>query len=1000
MTDKKTGSSQKNIITAVVVVILIVAILLVVRTTNSNSNSQSVPKLSIFSQNGTLVANGGPRMPSGWTLQPAGSQIQTQAQPDGMSLSPDGKNLYVVTSGQWDEDLGVINTSTLKISNAPAASSFMGVQEDSNGNIFVAGGGRNLVYVYKDNGNSTATAPANSLNSVIPPLAKPKGINTPGYPSNMVLDKNNGWLYVAGNLSMPQSAITQADPSAGNCPNGSDNFTYKSNSPSPASCSVVVGINISQLNQTTLTAPEVLIPVGQDAYGISFNPVSNMLYVSNWADGSNISRGLDQNGTVSVVKINQNGTGQEVQNIQVGQQPTGLALAPNGKELAVANTMSDSVSLITLNSSGMADNIKSYPVGLSLVGISGSQPVAVQFSPDSSKLFVALFGLNQVEVMSFTGSPIPQKIKFNQSGGTAGSVTIPETLIPVGDMPIALTVGPNPKGGGYRLYVANYQGEGSGPGFYFPASDTLGNTLVQGTISAISFANGSAKELNFDTAQSVAADDMLPLFSAAVKSPETNACLATPNPNGSTSYSNLICAASKNQIPRKDLHVVILLRENKTVDSMLGYLGGQLNMTASQQYQTYGPDITANLSSIALKYGMNDNNYVAGDESGTGHEMLTGGMYLLTTELFVHVNNDFGLRGNRNNDPIGQVDNTHTRLADEMYKAGYSERTYGGDLNSNSPANANEIPESIWGNASSNIFAGTNTDWPDTSRAGIFDSGSTVDYGWDTLNSVTPPADFGKQIGLCGGPTGFCDYPDSSPNNYSKYSVAGWTAGYNTCIAQGKADSTCQQIMPSLSILEVPDDHTDVFNNGNNPMMWSPQNMVANNDYATGQIVQTLSKSPFWKNTLVMIIEDDTQFVGDSVNALRSYIVTAGGLAKSLGPNKQVSNQVSSFCAIDKTIEDIFSLKSMGVCDATSMPLDSLVVNSIPTQNVPTYSAIVPTTPPFNPYPTLGSQRLKPWCSSNSPNGIGYNAMLHNQFVECLGSFIGSEAESININNL
>ncbi len=1002
MPDRNTKSSSRNIVAALIIVILIVAILLVVRggTNNSGSVAQSVPKTIIYSLNGTPTATNGPRMPVGWTLQPAGTQIQTQAQPSGMSLSPNGKNLYVVSSGQWDEDLGVVNTSTLKITNSPAASSFMGVQEDSNGNIYVAGGGRNKVYVYKDNGNSTATAPANSYSAAIPPLAQPNGIFTPGYPSNMLIDKNNGWLYVAGNLSMTQSAIKAADPNAGNCPNASDNFVSKSNSPNPTSCSVVVGIDIAQLNSTSLTAPEVLIPVGQDAYGISFNSSTNMLYVSNWADGSQPARGINQNGTVSVVKINQNGTGQEVQNILVGQQPTGIALSPNGQELAVANTMSDSVSLIKFNSSGLAASVNSYPVGTSTLGISGSQPVAVQFSPDSTKLFVALFALNLVEVMSSNGSPISQKIKYNQSGVGSGTITIPETLIPVGDMPFALTVGNNPTGHGYRLYVDNYQGEGSGPGFYFPASNTLGSKLVQGTISAIDLTTNSSNMFNFYTAQSIAADDMLPLFSSAIKSPETNACLSTPNPNGTSSYSALICNASKNKVQRKDLHVVIILRENKTVDSMLGYLGGQLNMNTSQQYQTYGPDITANLSSIALKYGMNDNNYVAGDESGTGHQTLTSGMFHLTTELFVHVNNDFGLRGNRNNDPINQVNYTHTRLADEMLNAGYSERTYGGDLNANSPALTNEIPESIWGNATSNVFAGTNTDWPDTSRSGIFDTGTTVDYGWDTLNSSTPPPDFGKQIGLCGGPTGFCNYPGASSSDFSKYSVAGWTDNYNSCVSKGKSNSACQQAMPSLSILEVPDDHTDVFNNGNNPMMWSPQNMVANNDYATGQIVQTLSRSPFWKNTLVMIIEDDTQFTGDSINALRSYIVTAGGLAKSLGPNKQVSYQVSSFCSIDKTVEDLFGLKTMAPCDATAMPLDSLVVNSIPTQSPATYTAIVPSTPPFNPYPSSGSERLKTWCSTNAPNGIGYYSMLHNKFVECLGSYIGGLAATVNINHL
>ncbi|MHB1665359.1 MAG: YncE family protein, partial [bacterium] len=57
---------------------------------------------------------------------------------------------------------------------------------------------------------------------------------------------------------------------------------------------------------------------------------------------------------------------------------------------------------------------------------------------------------------------------------------------------------------------------------------------------------------------------------------------------------------------------------------------------------------------------------------------------------------------------------------------------------------------------------------------------------------------------------------------------------------------------PSFVYIWLPDDHTA----GNRPCYYTPDYYVANNDYATGEIVDYLSHSPIWKNTLVFITED------------------------------------------------------------------------------------------------------------------------------------------------
>jgi DNA-binding beta-propeller fold protein YncE len=965
----------------------------------------SAPKLagvksaySLEGPNGQPIETNGPRIPSGWTLEPAGNQITTLGQPDGVTLSPDNKTLMVPTSGQWHESLSLIDTSSLANTQEPAASAFEGVAEDAYGNIWLSGGGKNMIYHYQSNGPDSATPPPNST-SLIPPLASPPGISAPGYPANMVLG-SNGWLYAAGSLPMPQSTINSLDPTAGNCPSGSD-LLGGGSSTAVNSCSVVDAFNISATgplgSNPTLNYKANLIPVGQDAYSIAINNSTDTLYVSNWADSSSSRAGGV--GTVSVISLSSSGTGSEVQSVPVGIQPMGIALNPQENMLAVANARSNSISLITLNTSGKATSVRSVPVGLSPSGPRGSQPVAVSFSPDGRYIFVSLFGLNAIEVLNSDGSPISQTVLLSTNNGSYSPITIPITLIPTGWMPIASSVGAEPSGSSldFRLYVANYQGMGTGPGLYDPASDSIGNSqYTEGSVSVIDvpYLISDAQFATW-TAQSVAADNLLPLLDTNIVSPETNPCDGVQLPDGTIAYSQLLCDAHLGKIPVKDLHVMVVLRENKTVDSMLGYLSSSLtSLNADVNYETYGQSDTPNLAKIASTYGINDNNWVAGDESETGHSTLTGGETTPYTELFVHVNNDFGLRGNRNGDPIN--DNPTTRLADEAKNAGLSEVTYGGDLNPNSPANANEIPEAIWGNASSAVFSGTNTDYPDTDRISLLTTGSAIDEGWDQYHNPTPPAMFEKPIGLCGGPVNFCNYPGASTTDYSKYSLAGWENTYNTCIANGGTNLSCQSAMPNLSIVELPDDHTDVFNSGNNPLMWAPQVMVANNDYATGQLVQALSNSPFWSTTLVMIVEDDTQFTADHINTLRSYIVTAGGLAKLLGPTNQVSHQVSSFCAIDKTIEDLYSLESMSICDASSSPLDSLLSDSF-TSSPPKYVAVMPQTPYMFSFPQAGSTRFEPWCAGDSPTGIGFNGLLHYQTQECFASYVGYLAKSLNI---
>ncbi len=60
---------------------------------------------------------------------------------------------------------------------------------------------------------------------------------------------------------------------------------------------------------------------------------------------------------------------------------------------------------------------------------------------------------------------------------------------------------------------------------------------------------------------------------------------------------------------------------------------------------------------------------------------------------------------------------------------------------------------------------------------------------------------------------------------------------------------------PNFIIMLLPNDHTS----GTRPGMPTPKASVADNDLALGQIVEAISESKFWKETCILVTEDDPQ---------------------------------------------------------------------------------------------------------------------------------------------
>jgi sugar lactone lactonase YvrE len=119
--------------------------------------------------------------------------------------------------------------------------------------------------------------------------------------------------------------------------------------------------------------------------------------------------------------------------------------------------------------------------------------------------------------------------------------------------------------------------------------------------------------------------------------------------------------------------------------------------------------------------------------------------------------------------------------------------------------------------------------------------------------------------------------------------------------------------MPRLQIVRLPNDHTYGTRIGKP----TPTAMVAENDLALGQFVEGISKSKFWKETAIFVIEDDAQNGPDHVDAHRTVALVISPWTK----RKYVDSSMYSTASMLRTMELILGLKPMSQFDAAARPM-------------------------------------------------------------------------------
>ena len=302
--------------------------------------------------------------------------------------------------------------------------------------------------------------------------------------------------------------------------------------------------------------------------------------------------------------------------IPVGQQPVALLFAPDGSRLYVANSGSNTVSVIDTTTHAVRENIRT---SLFPKSPTGSTPNALALAPDGKRLFVTNADNNDVAVIDVS----------TEESKVVG-------FIPTGWYPTTVAVAPD----GKRLFVGVGKGLGSKPSFprvgggvglniynkpgqsYGPQHDQVVTfdyicSLLSGSISIIDMPDD--RQLARYTAQVIAGcpyrDEWL--TQTAEHGP---ACLAAPRlPDAKDSKPGLAAVANqKSKIGTLPIqHVLYIIKENRTYDQIFGDMK---EGNGDPDLVLFGENVTPNHHALAREFVLLDNLYCNGEVSEDGHQ--------------------------------------------------------------------------------------------------------------------------------------------------------------------------------------------------------------------------------------------------------------------------------------------------------------------------------------------------------------------------------------------
>ena len=260
-------------------------------------------------------------------------------------------------------------------------------------------------------------------------------------------------------------------------------------------------------------------------------------------------------------------------------------------------------------------------------------------------------------------------------------------------------------------------------------------------------------------------------------------------------------------------HVIYIVKENRTYDQVFGGFGkgnGEPSLVLFSEQQ--GP----NHYKLAKEFVLFDNFYVNGDVSADGHIWSAGAIAPdFTQKLYPNL---YAGRGGKFSLYYGRPPVNHSEklahpaggyLWDAAFEKGLSVRNYGWLVKL--------IPTARDGDKQ----------WSEAAS--------------EKLAAVTNPYFRGFDT----------NFPDIDRMKYFLRDLA-------------EAEKT--GFFPALTVMRLGNDHTSGFRAG----AYTPSANFADNDLALGQLVAAVSKSKFWKESAIFVLEDDAQAGPDHVDSHRS----------------------------------------------------------------------------------------------------------------------------------
>ncbi|MEY2788742.1 MAG: hypothetical protein RLZZ34_1885, partial [Verrucomicrobiota bacterium] len=342
-------------------------------------------------------------------------------------------------------------------------------------------------------------------------------------------------------------------------------------------------------------------------------------------------------------------------------------------------------------------------------------------------------------------------------------------------------------------------------------------------------------------------------------------------------------------------HVIYIIKENRTYDQVFG---DEPRGNGRADLCIFGEKITPNLHKIAREFVLLDNTYCAGILSADGHQWST------TAFSTDYMEKSFA--GFPRSYPDGMGEDDADALAyspagfiwDNALKHGKTLRNYGEfaepTVRWRDPKKKGSIP-----------FLPCYRTWKGESDEVIFSSRAMVP-------SLLPHT-----------PTNYVGWEMSVPDQYRA----------DHFIRELK-DFEARGEFPNLTLICLPNDHTS----GTSAGQPTPAACVADNDLAFGRIVEAVSHSRFWKETLILAIEDDPQAGWDHVSGYRT---TAFCISPYTRRGAVVTTQYNT-TSIIRTAEQVLGMKPMNQFDASATPMSDCFQE---TADLTPYKAVPNTVP-------------------------------------------------------